>query len=226
MWKKEVSRMRTSQIATTTFGIAIGCALVSNILSGCGNSGHVSSTRTSPKPTIHVLIDRSHSTDKARAFQLNTAKILHLNLAKSADVHIWAYDNAAVEVIAAASDLTSKQVVRALGAEISPRNASTKTITRPGAALSAICNKASSAGPLQVFLLTDGDIDDAADRPVLKKAIGRLTEVATDTSITVIGIDSANRKVWESTVTPETAHAITLATWAEAASAIKKATKG
>lgn len=220
--------MRTTQTktTTTTFCIAIGCAIFSCILGGCGDAGHSSSTRPSTKPTIHVLIDRSHSTDQARSFQLNTVKALHLNLAKNADVHMWAYDNTAVEVIAAASDLTSKQVIRALGTELSPRNAATKTITRPGAALSAICDKASSGGPMRVFLLTDGDIDDAADRPVLKKAIGRLAEVASDTSITVIGIDPANRKVWESNVTPETAHAITLATWAEAASAIKRATKG
>lgn len=215
----------TTSKTLTAASIAAGMLLTLASL-GCGTSVLPNNVSSTPKPTIHVLIDRSHSTDQARAFQLNTAKALHLKLAKNADVHIWAYDNAAVEVIAAASDLTSKQVVRALGTELSPRNAVTKTITRPGAALSAICDKASSGKTIQVFLLTDGDIDDAADRPVLKKAINRLAEVAPDTSITVIGIDPANRKVWESTVTPETAHAITLATWAEASSAIKRATKG
>jgi hypothetical protein len=93
----------TPSITTTTLGIAIGSALAANLLTGCGNAGHASGTKTSPKPTVHVLIDRSHSTDAARNRQLATAKAIHLKLASTADIHLWAYDSTAVEVVAAGS---------------------------------------------------------------------------------------------------------------------------
>lgn len=83
----------TPSITTTTLGIAIGSVLAANFLTGCGNAGHASGARTSPKPTVHVLIDRSHSTDAARSRQLGAAKTIHL----------WAYDSTVVEVIAAGS---------------------------------------------------------------------------------------------------------------------------
>ena len=215
----------TPSITTTTLGIAIGSALAANLLTGCGNAGHASGTKTSPKPTVHVLIDRSHSTDAARNRQLATAKAIHLKLASTADIHLWAYDSTAVEVVAAGSALTSKQLVVALGGEISPKSAALRTITRPGAALTAICDKAKSGQAVQVILITDGDIDDAADRPVLKTAAENLISAAPGSHISVIGIDPNNRKVWEDTLTPVAADATTLATWAEANNAITRVTK-
>ena len=215
----------TPSITTTTLGIAIGSALAANLLTGCGNAGHASGTKTSPKPTVHVLIDRSHSTDAARNRQLATAKAIHLKLASTADIHLWAYDSTAVEVVAAGSALTSKQLVVALGGEISPKSAAVRTITRPGAALTAICDKTKSGEAVQVILITDGDIDDAADRPVLKAAAENLISAAPGSRISVIGIDPNNRKVWEDTLTPAAADATTLATWAEANNAITRVTK-
>ena len=215
----------TPSITTTTLGIAIGSALAANFLTGCVNAGHASGTRTSPKPTVHVLIDRSHSTDAARGRQLATAKKIHLEMAKAADIHFWAFDSKPIEVIAAGSTLTTKQLVVALGGEISPKSAAVRTITRPGAALSAICEKAKSGEAVQVILITDGDIDDAADRPVLKTAAENLISAAPGSRISVIGIDPNNRKVWEDTLTPAAEQATTLATWAEASNALKLATK-
>ncbi len=81
----------TPSITTTTLGIAIGSALAANFLTGCGNAGHASGTKASPKPTVHVLIDRSHSTDAARSRQLATAKAIHLKLASTADIHLLGF---------------------------------------------------------------------------------------------------------------------------------------
>ena len=215
----------TPSITTTTLGIAIGSALAANFLTGCGNAGHASGSRTSPKPTVHVLIDRSHSTDAARNRQLTTAKAIHLKLASTSDIHLWTYDSTAVEVVAAGSALTSKQLVVALGGEISPKSAAVRTITRPGAALTAICDKTKLGEAVQVILITDGDIDDAADRPVLKTAAENLISAAPGSHISVIGIDPNNRKIWEDTLTPAAADATTLATWAEANNAITRVTK-
>jgi hypothetical protein len=41
----------------------------------------------------------------------------------------------------------------------------------------------------------------------------------------VIGIDPANREAWEDILTPAAEQATTLATWAEASSALDRATK-
>ena len=215
----------TPSITTTTLGIAIGSALAANFLTGCGHAGHASGSRTSPKPTIHVLIDRSHSTDAARGRQLATAKKIHLAMAKAADIHFWAFDSKPIEVIAAGSTLTTKQLIVALGAEIALKSSDIRTITRPGAAIKALSDKASSGAPMSVILISDGDIDDAADRPVLKAAAENLIGKTPGSKLTIIGIDPNNRKAWEDILTPAAADATTLATWAEASNALKLATK-
>jgi hypothetical protein len=215
----------TPSITTTTLGIAIGCALAANFLTGCGNAGHASGTRTSPKQTIHVLVDRSHSTDAARGRQLAAAKNIHLKLAKAADIHFWAFDSKPIEVVAAGSTLTTKQLVVALGAEIAPQSADIRTITRPGKAIKAVADKASSGAPVSVILITDGDIDDAGDRPTLKAAVDRVIGNGSGGKLIVIGIDPSNRKAWEDILTPAAEQATTLATWAEASSALDRATK-
>jgi hypothetical protein len=215
----------TPSITTTSFSIAVGCALAANFLTGCGNAGHASCKRTSLKPTIHVLVDRSHSTDASRGRQLAAAKNIHLKLAKAADIHFWAFDSKPIEVVAAGSTLTTKQLVVALGTEIAPQSADIRTITRPGEAIKAVADKASSGAPVSVILITDGDIDDAGDRPTLKAAVDRLIGSGSGGKLTVIGIDPANRKVWEDILTPAAEQATTLATWAEASSALDRATK-
>jgi hypothetical protein len=215
----------TPSITTTTFSIAIGCALAANFLTGCGNAGHASGTRTSPKATIHVLVDRSHSTDASRGRQLAAVKNIHLKLAKAADIHFWAFDSKPIEVIAAGSTLTTKQLVVALGAEIAPQSADIRTITRPGEAIKAVADKAASGAPVSVILITDGDIDDAGDRPTLKNAVEHLIGNGSGGKLTVIGIDPNNRKTWEDILTPAAEQATTLATWAEASNALDRATK-
>jgi hypothetical protein len=215
----------TPSITTTTFSIAIGCALAANFLTGCGNAGHASGTRTSPKATIHVLVDRSHFTDAARGRQLAAAKNIHLKLAKAAEIHFWAFDSKPIEVVAAGSTLTTKQLVVALGAEIAPQSADIRTITRPGEAIKAVADKASSGAPVSVILITDGDIDDAGDRPTLKAAVEHLVGNGSGGKLTVIGIDPGNRKTWEDILTPAAEQGTTLATWAEASSALDMATK-
>lgn len=217
----------TTPPTNTLVAFAIGCALTLITATGC-KTAHVHAApavEPAPRPTVHVLIDRSHSTDAARNSQLAAAKKIHLTMASTADIHFWAYDSTAVEVIAAGSALTSKQLVIALGGEISPKSAAVRTITRPGAAIKAVADKASSGAPLSVIVITDGDIDDAADRPVLKAAAENLIGKTPGSKLTVIGIDPNNRKVWEDILTPAAAQATTLATWAEASSALKVATK-
>jgi hypothetical protein len=215
----------TPSITSTTLGIAIGSALAANFLTGCGIAGHASGKRTSPKQTIHVLVDRSHSTDAARGRQLAAAKNIHLKLAKAADIHFWAFDSKPIEVVAAGSTLTTKQLVVALGAEIAPQSTDIRTITRPGVAIKAVADKASSGAPVSVILITDGDIDDAGDRPTLKAAVEHLVGNGSGGKLTVIGIDPANREAWEDILTPAAEQATTLATWAEASSALDRATK-
>ena len=215
----------TPSTTTTTLGIAIGSVLAANFLSGCGNAGHASGSQASPRPTVHVLIDRSHSTDAARGRQLAAAKKIHLDMAKAADIHFWAFDSKPIEVIAAGSTLTTKQLVIALGAEIAPQSADIRTITRPGAAIKAVGDKASSGAPMSVILISDGDIDDAADRPVLKAAADNLIGKVPGSKLTIIGIDPGNRKTWEDILTPAAEQATTLATWAEASNALNLATK-
>ena len=217
----------TTPPTNTLVAFAIGCALTLITATGC-NTAHVHATpgvKPTPRPTVHVLIDRSHSTDAARNSQLAAAKKIHLEMAKAADIHFWAFDSKPIEVIAAGSTLTTKQLVVALGGEISPKSAAVRTITRPGAALTAICDKTKSGEGVEVIVITDGDIDDAADRPVLKAAAENLIGKTPGSKLTVIGIDPNNRKVWEDILTPAAAQATTLATWAEASSALKVATK-
>ncbi len=153
------------------------------------------------KPTVHVLIDRSHSTDAARGRQLDAAKKIHLEMAKAADIHFCAFDSKPIEVVAAGSTLTTKQLVVALGAEIALKSSDIRTITRPGAAIKAVGDKASSTAPMSVILISDGDIDDAADRPVLKAAADNLIGKAPGSNLTIIGIDPDNRKSWEDILT-------------------------
>jgi hypothetical protein len=146
-------------------------------------------------------------------------------MAKAADIHFWAFDSKPIEVIAAGSTLTTKQLVVALGAEIALKSSDIRTITRPGAAIKAVGDKASSGAPMSVILISDGDIDDAADRPVLKAAADNLIGKAPGSKLTIIGIDPGNRKAWEDILTPAAEQATTLATWAEASSALDRATK-
>ena len=94
-----------------------------------------------------------------------------------------------------------------------------------GEAIKAVADKAPSGAPVGVILITDGDIDDAGDRPTLKAAVDHLIGNVSGGKLTVIGIDSGNRKAWEDILTPAAEQATTLATWAEASSALDRATK-
>lgn len=205
--------------------IASGSALGATALTGCSYATLGAAAISPARPTIHVLVDRSHSTDAARGRQLAAAKNIHLKLAKAADIHFWAFDSKPIEVVAAGSTLTTKQLVVALGAEIAPQSADIRTITRPGEAIKAVADKASSGAPVSVILITDGDIDDAGDRPTLKAAVDHLIGNGSGGKLTVIGIDPGNRKAWEDILTPAAEQATMLATWAEASSALDRATK-
>jgi hypothetical protein len=167
---------------------------------GCG-------TRESPRkaPVTVIAIDRSGSSatpEQRRALLDNVDLLANYARSEKALVDVWAFDHDAVRISGPA--LVKSNLLAVKAAIVDPTHRAPKG-TRPGVLVEQLASDRAlgeaverSAGPLRVVILTDGGIDDPADKVRLAKACKQLSTRFPGLSLRIAGIVPELRPDWDS----------------------------
>lgn len=184
-------RLRNGLRATIVAGTLV-CVV------GCGKSAHVNQT-------FIVAIDRSGSTDKFRAQQLDQMDtVATAAIADNCALEVWSFDSTPINLWGPRVPESSHSLDTIKRKEFRPDGTlAVRHVTRPALLLEAIAHhvQLNHLAQPNVLILSDGDSEVPSDAAKFASE-GRTLAQIPGIRIAVIGISAENRKVWEHVFTP------------------------
>lgn len=212
---------------STAFSEPIAALFATVSLLGAACTIGCDRTKSSQKTPITVIaIDRSGSAatpEQRQALLDNVDLVANYARSEKALVDVWAFDHDAVRISGPA--VVKGNLLEVKAAVVDPDHKAPRG-TRPGLLVERLANDRAladaverGAGPVRVVILTDGGIDDSADKIRLGKACKQLATRFPGMSLRIAGIVPELRPAWDTAA--ESVADYRCATWIDSPSLVR-----